>query len=517
MERLEEAQGRARRARAPSSPTSTQRLGRARRRRATTRPPTSTRSWPRWPPSATRRPVDGLPEDLLALYDKLRAAKGGVGAAPRCDHARCGGCRLELDHAELGRHRGRAVRRGDALRGVPADPGPHRPSRVCDRFARSSIEADGGSRGNPGPAAYGARAQGRGDRGGARRGRRRRSAGDQQRRGVRRPDRRPRALPRARTRRRHRGADGLQARRRADVGPLEDQAPRHAAARASRPAGWRRSARPTPGSRASRTSTPTGWPTRRSTAGAAVLRPIRPPARARTDPRRPGRRDRSRDAGGSAGPTLVLVRHGVTPHTVEKRFSGGLAAPTPGSPTRAAPRSAPDRRLAGARPTARDVAVRTGRWSTRRPLRRTRESRGDSSPSGSGRRSTDGVAEMEFGVWDGLTSREVAASSTRRPRRVARLARRRAAAGGESFRRGRARVLAARDRLLAAYRGKTVVVVSHVTPIKTLVAHALGAPLESVFRMELRAGVGDGGHATSPEHGERADGARCALFNAPPT
>ena len=39
--------------------------------------------------------------------------------------------------------------------------------------------------------------------------------------------------------------------------------------------------------------------------------------------------------------------------------------------------------------------------------------------------------------------------------------------------------------LLASYAGQTVVVVSHVTPIKTLVAEALGAPLDSVFRMEL--------------------------------
>ncbi len=30
-----------------------------------------------------------------------------------------------------------------------------------------------------------------------------------------------------------------------------------------------------------------------------------------------------------------------------------------------------------------------------------------------------------------------------------------------------------------------MVVVSHVTPIKTLVADALGAPLEAVYRMEL--------------------------------
>ncbi len=42
-----------------------------------------------------------------------------------------------------------------------------------------------------------------------------------------------------------------------------------------------------------------------------------------------------------------------------------------------------------------------------------------------------------------------------------------------------------RDRIVAAYTGKTVLVVSHVTPIKTLVADALGAPLEALFRMEL--------------------------------
>lgn len=51
--------------------------------------------------AADRGPaVSGMPEDLLALYDKLRMAKGGVGAA----HLRkreCGGCRLTLDHAEL--------------------------------------------------------------------------------------------------------------------------------------------------------------------------------------------------------------------------------------------------------------------------------------------------------------------------------------------------------------------------------------------------------------------------------
>ena len=39
--------------------------------------------------------------------------------------------------------------------------------------------------------------------------------------------------------------------------------------------------------------------------------------------------------------------------------------------------------------------------------------------------------------------------------------------------------------MLGTYAGKTVLVVSHVTPIKTLVAHAVDAPLSALFRMEL--------------------------------
>ena len=39
--------------------------------------------------------------------------------------------------------------------------------------------------------------------------------------------------------------------------------------------------------------------------------------------------------------------------------------------------------------------------------------------------------------------------------------------------------------MLRERAGQTVVVVSHVTPIKTLVTHVLEAPLTSVYRMEL--------------------------------
>jgi probable phosphoglycerate mutase len=40
-------------------------------------------------------------------------------------------------------------------------------------------------------------------------------------------------------------------------------------------------------------------------------------------------------------------------------------------------------------------------------------------------------------------------------------------------------------RLLEAYARRTVIVVTHVTPIKVLATRALGVPLEAVHRMEL--------------------------------
>jgi predicted nucleic acid-binding Zn-ribbon protein len=40
-----------------------------------------------------------LPADLLALYDKIRAAEGGVGAG-EISRGRCGGCRLDLMNNE---------------------------------------------------------------------------------------------------------------------------------------------------------------------------------------------------------------------------------------------------------------------------------------------------------------------------------------------------------------------------------------------------------------------------------
>ena len=57
--------------------------------------------------------------------------------------------------------------------------------------------------------------------------------------------------------------------------------------------------------------------------------------------------------------------------------------------------------------------------------------------------------------------------------------------GGESFDAVGRRVRAARDRVLVRHPGRTVLLVTHVTPVKTLVRLALGAPSAALYRMEL--------------------------------
>ena len=58
--------------------------------------------------SAGRAPlVADLPADLVALYDRIREASGGLGAA-LISGGRCGGCRLELSGADRARIRAAA-------------------------------------------------------------------------------------------------------------------------------------------------------------------------------------------------------------------------------------------------------------------------------------------------------------------------------------------------------------------------------------------------------------------------
>jgi probable phosphoglycerate mutase len=186
----------------------------------------------------------------------------------------------------------------------------------------------------------------------------------------------------------------------------------------------------------------------------------------------------------SAGPptTLVLVRHGVTAHTTEKRFSGGLASANPGlsDEGRDQIRSV----AAWLSPLAERVdAVVTS------PVRRTRESAEILAEAlGHPLQEEPGFAEMEFGAWDGMTFVEVAEKHQADLDKWLGSLDVAPGGSGESFRSVEERVLAGLQRMLDDHAGKTVVIVSHVTPIKTLVAHAVDAPLTSLFRMELSPG-----------------------------
>jgi broad specificity phosphatase PhoE/ribonuclease HI len=176
--------------------------------------------------------------------------------------------------------------------------------------------------------------------------------------------------------------------------------------------------------------------------------------------------------------TLVLVRHGVTDHTLGKLFSGGLASANP---------PLNDEGREQARATGEWLAPLSGTFDAlvSSPVRRTRETAEilaelldleiEEEP---------GIAEMEFGTWDGMSFTEV---HEKYPDEISSWLGDLESAphGGESFRAVEKRVLEGRDRIVSSYSGQTVVAVSHVTPIKTLVADALGAPLDAVYRMEL--------------------------------
>lgn len=177
--------------------------------------------------------------------------------------------------------------------------------------------------------------------------------------------------------------------------------------------------------------------------------------------------------------TLVLLRHGETALTPQKRFSGSGGTD---------PELSATGRDQAERAAAHFAALGTVQEIVSSPLRRCRETAAAvAARLGLDVHVDEGLRETDFGAWEGLTFGEV------RERHgddlTAWLASPDAAptGGGESFAEVAERVAAARDRIVARYAGRTVLLVTHVTPIKTLVRLALGAPPEALFRMELSA------------------------------
>jgi probable phosphoglycerate mutase len=168
------------------------------------------------------------------------------------------------------------------------------------------------------------------------------------------------------------------------------------------------------------------------------------------------------------------LRHGQTPLSVERRFAGRGDIPLT--------QVGLDQAAAAAAALADRGAIDLVLTS---PLRRARQTAEAVARRTDAPLAVDNdLAETDFGAWEALTFAEVMA---RWPAEIAAwMADANAAPpGGESFAAVAKRVDAALDRLLAAHQGRTVVVVSHVTPIKTVVCRALLAPTAALFRMHL--------------------------------
>ncbi|RAY10918.1 bifunctional RNase H/acid phosphatase [Actinomadura craniellae] len=172
--------------------------------------------------------------------------------------------------------------------------------------------------------------------------------------------------------------------------------------------------------------------------------------------------------------TTLLLRHGETPYSTEKRFAGVGDIPLTA--------------------TGLEQAAAAGRALARRggpavivtsPLRRCRDTAAAvAEATGAPVRVEEGFRETDFGAWEGLTFAEaeqgwpgelkawLADPSVPPP-------------GGESFADTDRRVRVALDKLKVRHRRETVLVVTHVTPIKLLVRAALDAPMTALYRMHL--------------------------------
>ncbi|HEU0130101.1 MAG TPA: bifunctional RNase H/acid phosphatase [Mycobacteriales bacterium] len=172
--------------------------------------------------------------------------------------------------------------------------------------------------------------------------------------------------------------------------------------------------------------------------------------------------------------SLLLLRHGQTAMSVERRFSGS------GDPPLTQVGRAQAAALAGR------VAAMPGPFAAvvSSPLARARQTAEPVAAAlGLDVVVDERLRETDFGAWEGLTFGEI---RERDPEGLQDWLDDPAvpAPGGESFAQVGRRVRQARDALLAEHGGASVVVVTHVTPVKLLLSLALDAPTV-LYRVNL--------------------------------
>ncbi|MFD0362628.1 bifunctional RNase H/acid phosphatase [Nocardia sp. GCM10030253] len=179
--------------------------------------------------------------------------------------------------------------------------------------------------------------------------------------------------------------------------------------------------------------------------------------------------------GATGRPTrLLLLRHGQTELSIQRRYSGRGNPPLTELGREQATRAA---KMLAAKGNIAAVVCS--------PLGRARETAEAAATAlNVPVHVLDGLIETDFGDWEGLTFLEAA---QRDPQLHARWLGDPSvpAPGGESFDQVRERVEAARRDLVALYPGANLVVVSHVTPIKTLLQLALGVGPSLLYRLHL--------------------------------
>ena len=175
--------------------------------------------------------------------------------------------------------------------------------------------------------------------------------------------------------------------------------------------------------------------------------------------------------------TILLVRHGQTEMSVERRYSGRGDVPLTELGEQQA--RAVAKRLAADGVGAGAVPIISS------PLTRTRQTAEAIAEAAGGEvRFHDGLLETDFGAWEGLTFLEAAEQYPDLHRKwlgdpAAE------PPGGESLEAVFERTRAACDELVERFAGQTVVVVSHVTPIKGVLRLGLGVDASVFYRLHL--------------------------------